>query len=117
MWLGKELHDWLQIVPLAAARLVSEKLEILWPYSTPVSLSFDIVFGMLSSKVRHTHRRIGLDQYCAQLLFHMGTPAILLCISVSTCGMELFSFCSHSYPTPRTSTCNYSEAKTEFRTD
>ena len=25
VWLGKELHDWLLIVPLAATRLVSKK--------------------------------------------------------------------------------------------
>ena len=29
--LGKELHDWLLILPLTAARLVSKKLELFRP--------------------------------------------------------------------------------------
>ena len=77
MWLGKELHDWLLIVPLAAARLVSEKLEILCPHHTAVSLSSDIVFGMLS-RIIELHW-VDTVLNCS---FHMGTPAILLCISV-----------------------------------
>ena len=62
MWLGKELRDWLLIVPLAAARLVSEKLEMLCPRYTAVSLSFNLVFDIVLRKVRHTHSPSALDR-------------------------------------------------------
>lgn len=31
VWLGKELHDWLPVLPTTAARLVSNEFDILHP--------------------------------------------------------------------------------------
>lgn len=63
VWLGKELHDWLLILPITAARLVRKKLQVSRPQYTAVSLPRNLVSGMLSSKVRHTHRRNALGRY------------------------------------------------------
>ena len=102
VWLGEELHDWLLIVPLADARLVSEKLE-------------RRCLAIVQRRLWHRPILCQLIVILSIALPHENpcNPAVQKHkISVSMCGRKLFPCCLHTLVKSRPSSC---AVKTEFR--